>query len=775
MGSRCMHRIYNLFIIILLFTTFSEKSALAQSTGNDNITETLDFNAGTVAYTLSDDEFPDGSSCVWKIDETEMTDGISEGGKTISLPLSNKLRKASVAITNGNSETKTIDFDIEPKKYGEDYNGKHFYADDFNAGSGTKDDPYIISNDMELALLAHNVTNGNAEQMHSGKYFKLSADINLSKGFWMPIGTWSTKTKHFFSGKFDGDGHTVSNMHISWTASDENSVEASWGLFSRLYGKSSSEDGYAVVTNLVIDNAKVEKKTDYQPVGNGTVKIGVLAGDLTDNAEISNIIIRNSEVTDNEEVYSTAGKYRTGGIVGYLDGKRYKIYNIAAATEMNMLKNAHVNNDVTISAGIGCASNFRTDNAILPTNIYVHGSIVTSSSNRVRRGGVVAFYNSSYKFNAEQQKTLYYSPELKLTGSNIDNYGTEKDIASFGLDFATHCNDFISDKALDRKMWSFFSNAQHFSFNTTMLKVERGKEDVLKVVDTDGVASTEKYYWYVSYDNIIWKELNSDAPSCEYTLPRTNYNQYVYAMLADGSSRTNIEMVKAIVVTAELDSKTTPGTYVINVDNNTDVSNDGLGLNITYEWYNGETKQEETSNTFKRPDSAGEDDKYSCHVTVYSGELLLLDKWFNTTTVVYLKPTDADSKTEKQRMADEEWGYSPEKPMTTWKGAYSKLSKNASWSDNYIVLMGESSSEVTNDTETGFSVTPNYKDEGSNVNLTYDDWKNVVDNSPLCRNVTITGKWDNKDYNGILEIKGANPGIPLWGDTRFQDITFKRG
>ena len=760
-----LHTYKTIAVLIMLLTA---SAVSAQMISSDDITESLDFVNGTVAYSLPADNIPDGSTLTWTIDGKDFTDGVTDSGRSITLPLSNTVRKAKVTITSAGSDAQSLEFDITPKKYGEDYNGKHFYADSFDNGSGTKDDPYIIKNDMQLALLAHNVTNGNAEQMFSGKYFKLSDNINLNKGFWMPIGTWTTKTRHFFSGKFDGNGHTISNMHISWTASDENSVEASWGLFSRLYGKSSNEDGYAVVTNLVIDNAKVEKKTGYQPAGNGTVKIGVLAGDLTDNAEISNVIIQNSEVTDNDETYSTAGKYRTGGIVGYLDGKRYKIYNIAADTEMRMLKNARINNDVTISAVIGCASNFRTDNAILPTNIYVYGQLVTSSSNRVRRGGVVAFYNSSYKFNAEQQKTLYYSPQLKQEGSNTDNYGTEKNIESFGQEFATQCNNFISDKSLDRKMWSFFSSTNRLTFNTTMLKVERGNTDVLKVVDTDGVASTEKYYWYVSYDNITWKELNSDAPSSEYTLPRTNYNQYVYAMLADGSMRTNIEMVKAIVVTADL--RTTPEAYTINVDNNTDVSNDGLGLNITYEWYNGETKLEKTGNTFKRPDSDGENNKYSCHVTVYSGALLLLNKWFNTQTVVYLKPADADSYTEEQRIEDENYGYSPEKPMTTWKGAYSKLSKNASWSDNYIVLIGESSFEVTNDPKTGFSVTKNYQGEGTDQNISYEDWKNVVDNSPLCRNVTITGKWEETDYEGVIMVNGA---FPIWGDTRFQNVTFK--
>lgn len=90
-------------------------------------------------------------------------------------------------------------------------------------------------------------------------------------------------------------------MHICWTNAE--GQEASWGLFSRLAGTAANEAGFACVTNLVIDNACVEKTKGYRPVGSGTIKLGVVAADLTQNAEISNIIIRNSKVTDNEEAY----------------------------------------------------------------------------------------------------------------------------------------------------------------------------------------------------------------------------------------------------------------------------------------------------------------------------------------------------------------------------------------------------------------------------------------------------------------------------------------
>ena len=136
--------------------------------------------------------------------------------------------------------------DTEPKVYGNVYDGTPYYADNYEPyadgtqGDGSKDKPFLISNDMQLAKLAHDVNNGKS---FSGKYFKLTKDIDLGKALWTPIGSWNPKTPNFFAGKFDGDGHKISNMHICWTNAD--GQEASWGLFSRLAGSAANEAGFA--------------------------------------------------------------------------------------------------------------------------------------------------------------------------------------------------------------------------------------------------------------------------------------------------------------------------------------------------------------------------------------------------------------------------------------------------------------------------------------------------------------------------------------------------
>ena len=238
---------------------------------------------------------------------------------------------ASIQMVHAQEESGTTT--TETKVYGEG----DLIATKYAGGSGTKDDPWLISNDLELAKLAHDVTSGTTKAMFAGKYFKLTKDINLSKGKWMPIGTWKCNKRdnndRYFAGKFDGDGHTISNMQIEWV--NATGSEASWGLFGRLYGtpkntKDPKPEEYATVTNLVIENAQIEKKKGYIPQGSSVIKIGIVASDLTQYAEISNIIIRKSKITDNEEKYASASNYRVGGIVGYIDnGGNFRIFNIS--------------------------------------------------------------------------------------------------------------------------------------------------------------------------------------------------------------------------------------------------------------------------------------------------------------------------------------------------------------------------------------------------------------------------------------------------------------
>ena len=78
-------------------------------------------------------------------------------------------------------------------------------ADSFAGGSGTADDPYLISTAGQLALLAFNVNSGTT---YLNIYFSQTKDIDLSAYYWTSIG----KDKNF-SGIYDGLSHTIKGVY----------------------------------------------------------------------------------------------------------------------------------------------------------------------------------------------------------------------------------------------------------------------------------------------------------------------------------------------------------------------------------------------------------------------------------------------------------------------------------------------------------------------------------------------------------------------------------
>ena len=765
-------------MMLLVFWLMSIQAVWAQSLSKEDILETCNFKEGTISFTIPQDKIPEGITCTWTVkvkadekeNEKEVTDAdgktVSADSRILTLNLSQETLKIEVSYTDADNTTQTVSLDdVEPKVYGKEYNGENntkvkFYSEEDFKGKGSKEDPYIISTDLELAKLAHDVTNGKSQTMYSGNYFLLSSDINLNKGIWMPIGTLNDTNAGFFGGTFDGDGKTISNMKIYWTTNG--TKEASWGLFSRLKGK--DENNYATITNLIIENASLETQKDKLPTGTGTVKMGIVASDLVDYAEVSNIIIRKSKITDHEEKYTAANVCRIGGIIGYLDNKNYRIFNLSSDTEINIHKNATLKKpgSVTVAGAIGCATRWgNSKKNIMPTNIYVHGkNMVTNKAGST--GSVVAFYGATYQKTYQTQygatiDTWFYTSKV---GTNTYSDGNIKETAKFGKEFTDINNNFINANQLDKKTWTYSSTSSQFSFSSVHLTFKRAATDELTVMTDAGEVSAENYDWYATDEKGEWKKVNTEA-SNPFTLPRQDYDQNVYAI--GGGARTNAVLVKAIHVNASL--ATSGNTYTVTVTNDTEekYSNEYLGLNITYQWYNGDTElSSETSSSFKRPSTASYNDKYSCHILVTSGGKTFLDTRVSATTVVYLSPTSGDDNNNS--------GYTKDAPMKTWKGAYSKLSKAGSWDENIIVLMGESSKEVTNNTINGFNITNN--NTGGNI-LTKEKWDNAQKNSPLFRNVTITGEYGDYKGGGSIEITSLDKGLPLWGDTRFENITFK--
>ena len=81
----------------------------------------------------------------------------------------------------------------------------------FGGGTGTKDDPWLITSPKDLIDLANRLNSDVTETNYNhfnGCYFKQTADIDLKGVAWEPIG-YSGGT--YFAGNYNGDGHIIAN------------------------------------------------------------------------------------------------------------------------------------------------------------------------------------------------------------------------------------------------------------------------------------------------------------------------------------------------------------------------------------------------------------------------------------------------------------------------------------------------------------------------------------------------------------------------------------
>lgn len=92
------------------------------------------------------------------------------------------------------------------------------------AGSGTEADAYQISNAADLTALQTQVNKNGFS--YTGKWFRLTNNIDLNNEPWTPIGV---DAYHFFGGSLDGGGKTISGLKVE--------TKGNWaGLFGNVRG-----------------------------------------------------------------------------------------------------------------------------------------------------------------------------------------------------------------------------------------------------------------------------------------------------------------------------------------------------------------------------------------------------------------------------------------------------------------------------------------------------------------------------------------------------------
>jgi hypothetical protein len=181
------------------------------------------------------------------------------------------------------------------------------------SGSGTTDDPYLITSADDWNTFAQSVTNGTT---YAGQFVKLTADITASV---MAGSHTSESNYHAFSGTFDGDGHTIT---LALSGSGEGTA-----LFSDLEGatlKNLKAQG-SVTTNdrrpatfavIVFGNSTIKNCWSTVAVSStrasGWVDGGGFVGRVSSNATLNMI-----DCAFHGSVTFTNGATTGGGMVGY--------------------------------------------------------------------------------------------------------------------------------------------------------------------------------------------------------------------------------------------------------------------------------------------------------------------------------------------------------------------------------------------------------------------------------------------------------------------------
>lgn len=274
----------------------------------------------------------------------------------------------------------------------------------FSGGTGTENDPYLISSVEDLKNMAEAVNQGTASSTYNEKHYKLTKNLTLTPedvDSWKPIGS-----KHFiFSGNFDGGGHIIDGFDVEYEITDENS-------FFGFFGKTTSQgntSGEPVIKDLTIKgNLTINCSETISNTTN--VNIGGICASLEGNGIIENCNY-DGTITIN---FTGTFPYSIGGICGYVDQK-CAIYNSSNKANLEItlqdivsyVKGIHVGG----IAGF-CRSQVRIEESFNTGDIKIDTKNITSPI--IGIGGI-----SGYSDNESEYSKCFNSGNISLEGSGL--------------------------------------------------------------------------------------------------------------------------------------------------------------------------------------------------------------------------------------------------------------------------------------------------------------------------------------------------------------------
>ncbi len=185
-------------------------------------------------------------------------------------------------------------------------------AEEPTQGDGTEANPYEIANLNNLYWLSQNVENPTEETDKWNKhYIQTAEDIDAEttnllddgKGF-TPIGNQSTK----FTGTYDGQGHTISNLFIDRSNTDY------VGLFGYVDGENSK------IENIGLINVNITGKKNVGGlvgINNETISNSYITGSVNGTFSVGGLVgINGKFIINSYSIGSVSGSFYIGGFVG---------------------------------------------------------------------------------------------------------------------------------------------------------------------------------------------------------------------------------------------------------------------------------------------------------------------------------------------------------------------------------------------------------------------------------------------------------------------------
>lgn len=377
-------------------------------------------------------------------------------------------------------------------------------------GDGGEDSPYYLSSEADLKKIG-NIYDSNA-------CYNLRNDITLSKSF-QPIGVKEDGvTFEAFSGKFNGNGHTISGLYLDKT------TYKNAGLFYELNN--------ATVKDLTISNATI----------NGAYET---AGTLTGKATgiIERINVKDAKITN------TYNNGITGGLIGEFKGQ-------TSLVSMSAVKNAtiEVSNATPINATVGgligrvsealisstyATSNINIDNSIVAnagglvgeftigqTSGNIQHSYAVANSSYTNLGAFVGKVSVLSGFDATKanSRRFFIGNYVALNGKKSINID-ESTIFTTLSDKTKHLyliEEFAGEAELkENDTYIFYAVGDNTSdkvlWNISIWTIAKNKLPELKFIETTDVAASAEY---------LTRDLNSQTVGDQTATDSENANKF---------------------------------------------------------------------------------------------------------------------------------------------------------------------------------------------------------------------------------------------------------